>query len=210
LTIVFGLVLGIMNTYGTAIGIICNQLNYSEDNASLFGAVFIVGGIVGSGVFGGIVEVYKNYRVATIVICSATALTPIALLFSLQSHSVALVTTSCFVVGFASVSILPVGIDFGVELTHPIPESISSGLLMSMGQFFGIIFTIVVSIIITRKGDAGVILGQSIMIVMAGIAAVLSFFVKEDLKRLKEQKSTIFKGEVKTIEDEITESGLII
>lgn len=45
--------------------------------------MFIVGGIVGSGVFGGIVEVYKNYRVATIVICAATTITPIALLFSL-------------------------------------------------------------------------------------------------------------------------------
>lgn len=133
LTVVFGLVLGIMNTYGTAIGIVCAQYGYSEDNASLFGAVFIVGGIVGSGVFGGIVEVYKNYRVATIMICVATAITPIALLFSLKSGNVVLSSLSCFIVGFASVSILPVGIDFGVELTHPIPESISSGLLMSMG-----------------------------------------------------------------------------
>jgi hypothetical protein len=65
LIVVFGLVLGIMNTYGTAIGIICAQYDYTEDNASLFGAVFIGGGIVGSGVFGGIVEVKKNYRVAT-------------------------------------------------------------------------------------------------------------------------------------------------
>lgn len=133
LTIVFGLVLGIMNTYGTAIGIICAQYNFTEDNASLFGAVFIVGGIVGSGVFGGIVEVYKNYRVATCVICVATAITPLALLFSLKSGNVALSAVSCFIVGFASVSILPVGIDFGVELTHPIAESISSGLLMSSG-----------------------------------------------------------------------------
>lgn len=159
LTVVFGLVLGIMTTYGTIIGIITSEYGYSDDNASLFGAVFIVGGIIGSGVFGTIVEIYKNYKSVTCVICTLTAITPITLLFSLKSMNVTLASLSCFIVGFSSVSILPVGIDFGVELTHPVAESISSGLLMSMGQFFGILFTVIASILITKKGDLGVIVG---------------------------------------------------
>lgn len=83
--------------------------------------------------FGTIVEIKKNYRLITCVICFLTALSPIALLFSLKSLNVVLSALTCFVVGFSSVSILPVGIDFGVELTFPVAESISSGLLMSMG-----------------------------------------------------------------------------
>ena len=47
--------------------------------------------------------------------------------------SIVWTSVSCFIVGFASVSILPVGIDFAVELSHPIPEPISSGLIMSCG-----------------------------------------------------------------------------
>lgn len=83
LVIVFGLILGLMNTYGTIMGIVATQLGYTEADSSNFGAVFIVGGLVGSGVFGGIVEVKKNYKVITCVISILTALTPIPLLFSL-------------------------------------------------------------------------------------------------------------------------------
>ena len=83
----------------------------------------------------------------------------------------------CTVVGFASVSILPVGIDFGVELTHPVAESISSGLLMSSGQLFGIIFTVVSSLLITKKGDSGIIISELIMILFAFFAFGVSFFI---------------------------------
>ena len=157
LVVNFGIILGIMNTYGTIIGIITFNYGYSEGNTSLFGAIFILGGIVGSGVFGGIVEVYKNYRTALIIISWLTAVFPIALLFSFPTMIVWLVTLACFVLGFATISVLPVGIDFGVELTHPVGESISTGVLMSSGQIFGIILTIGCSVLITEKGNSGII-----------------------------------------------------
>ena len=94
----------------------------------MFGAIFIVCGIIGSGVFGGIVEVYKNYKKALIAIALMTAVSPIGLLFALLSMKVWLVAVACFIVGFASISVLPVGIDFGIELTHPIGEAISTGV----------------------------------------------------------------------------------
>lgn len=166
-----------MTTLGTVIGIITTQYGYSASNASLFGAVFIVGGIIGSGVFGTIVEIKKNYKVVTCVICAITAISPIGLLFALKSLNVAATAIGCTVVGFASVSILPVGIDFGVELTHPVAESISSGLLMSSGQLFGIIFTVVSSLLITKKGDSGIIISELMMILFAFFASGVSFFI---------------------------------
>jgi len=117
-----------MNTYGTIMGIICDTYGYTEGNISLFGGIFIFGGIVGSGVFGGIVEVYKNYKKALIAIALLTTLSPVGLLFTLLSMKVWLVTLASFFVGFSSVAVLPVGIDFGVELTHPIGEAISTGV----------------------------------------------------------------------------------
>ena len=177
LVITFGIVLGIMTTYGTIIGIICAEYGYTDDQASLFGAVFIVGGIIGSGVFGGIVEVKKNYKVVTCVICVLTATTPVPLLFSMKAINVTATAFCCSIVGFASISILPVGIDYGVELTYPISESVSSALLMSSGQVFGIVFTIIASLLISRKDNAGIIIGQVMMICAATCAAVLSFFI---------------------------------
>lgn len=188
LVIVFGLILGLMNTYGTIMGIMATQLEYTAANSSTFGAVFIVGGLVGSGVFGGIVEVKKNYKVVTCVISVLTALLPIPLLFSLFSMNVVAVNISSFAVGFASISILPVGIDFGVELTHPVAESVSSGLLMSAGNFLGIFMTLASSYLITALGNKGCGISQIILIGVAWLAAVVSFTIKEDLKRLKESR----------------------
>lgn len=48
------------------------------------------------------------------------------------------------------------------------------------------------------------------MIVAAWVAAILSFFIKEDLKRLKQQGEAETAGEVKTAEDEMKEGGLIM
>ena len=188
LVVVFGLILGLMNTYGTIMGIVATQLGYSAANSSNFGAVFIVGGLVGSGVFGGIVEVKKNYKVVTCAISLLTAIFPIPLLFSLNSMNVIAVNICCFAVGFASISILPVGIDFGVELTHPVAESVSSGLLMSAGNFLGIFLTLASSYLITALGDKGCNISQGILIGVAWLAAIMSFTIKEDLKRLNESR----------------------
>lgn len=141
----FGLVLGMMNTYGTIIGIITAALDYGSTAASLFGAVFIIGGIVGSAAFGVLVEVKKNYKVATIIIAGASSVMPLVLMMSLLTHNDNLVSICCFFTGFAMIAIIPVGLDFGVELTHPTPEPVSSGILLSSGAGIGIILTIAAS-----------------------------------------------------------------
>ena len=43
---------------------------------------------------------------------------------------------------------MAVAFDFAVEMTYPIGESFSTGMLMSSGQIFGIIFTIITGQII--------------------------------------------------------------
>lgn len=169
-------------------GIIAFQLGYTPANSSMFGAVFIVGGLIGSGVFGGIVEVKKNYKFMTCVSSCLSALLAIPLLFCLQSINVTAATVCCFFVGFVSIAILPVGIDFGVELTHPVAESVSSGLILSAGNFIGIFLTLAGSILITRLGNKGCVIAQLVLILFACIAAVISFTIKEDLRRLNESR----------------------
>jgi len=134
-----------MNTYGTIIGILTSALGYNDGAASAFGATFIVGGIIGSACFGVIVELKKNYRVVTIVICGLSSLTPFLQMIALNTNIISISSFSCFLTGFSMVSILPVGIDFGVELTHPTPEPVISGLLVSSGAIIGIILTILSS-----------------------------------------------------------------
>ena len=45
--------------------------------------------------------------------------------------------------GFFILPILPVGFSFIVEITHPVSEIMSTGLMMSLGQIAAIVLTVV-------------------------------------------------------------------
>jgi hypothetical protein len=51
-----------------------------------------------------------------------------------------MVSLFCFIVGFSMIPIMAVGFELGVEVTYPIDESYSTGLLMFSGQLLGIIY----------------------------------------------------------------------
>ena len=51
-----------------------------------------------------------------------------------------LVTLCCLLVGASMIPIMAVGFELGVELSFPIDESYSTGLLMFAGQLLGIIY----------------------------------------------------------------------
>ena len=92
----------------------------------------------------------------------------------------------CFFVGFFGLALLPVGLDFAVEITYPMPESISSGLMLVSANVFGATFSIASSILIgtlTEK-HAGTKISMGMFLMFAIIASILFFFVKQDLRRI--------------------------
>jgi len=144
LIVTFGLIFGTVNTYGTVIGIMTAPLGYTDTDSSLFGAIFIVGGIVGSGVLGAYVEITKQYKRALLIVSIIACLTPFLLMYTLSTEVIWLCCISIFLMGL-DLAILPIGIDFGVELTFPVEEAISTGLLMSASQLVSIVTTYSVS-----------------------------------------------------------------
>ena len=178
----FGLVISFANTYGSIIGIIVNEFGYEDRVSSLFGVVYIVGSIAGAVVFGIIVEIFNNYKSATTIICGMGAISSFFIIISMKIHNVVLACITFFFSG-ASLAILPVGIDFAVELTYPVAESISTGLLMSMGNFIGLILTLGLGLIIGRYDKNGAWISMLILAIVALLSLVMSCFVKEDLRR---------------------------
>jgi len=121
LLIVFGMLNGALNTLGTIIGIIAGNYGYSTGNSSLFGAMFITGGFIGSGIFGGIVQVKKNYKAMTVFIAFISMVLEVILLFLFAYRTpVWVVATGAAFCGFSIVPIVAVAIDFAAEITHPI------------------------------------------------------------------------------------------
>ena len=104
-----------------------------QSDASQFGAVFIIGGLVGSACFGIWVELKKTYKLSVIIISILSVISSVGTAFSFLTGLTWLVTLCCFVVGASMIPIMAVGFELGVEVTYPIDESYSTGLLMFAG-----------------------------------------------------------------------------
>ena len=148
LIISYGLIVGAVNTYSGLVGLITADYGYSDAAASLMGAIFIGGSLIGSVLFGIWVEIKKNYKMALIILSVGTACFPFGLAFALPTGKLALPCIACFCIGFFGLTVLPIGIDFGVELTYPSPEAVSSGLLLTAANFFGTIFSVAGAVMI--------------------------------------------------------------
>jgi hypothetical protein len=91
-------------------------------------------------------------------------------------------------VGFFGFALLPIALDFAVELTYPVSESVVVGLVMCVEQAFSLIFSIIGSFLIEGRKEehSGVkiaVIIYCLALLIASFTAV--FFLKEDLKRIK-------------------------
>lgn len=185
LLVAFGQIQGVFNTLGTVLGLISANYGYTVDEGSNFGAMFIVGGIIGCIPFGVWVESKKAFREAVIVICgSAFVMVGMEVFFFKARHNW-LTYMLTFTQGFVSLPIMAVAFDFGVEITFPVGESFSTGLLMSAGQVFGIIYTILASVLIQEHGAEGGTYSFAFMSGACFIGLVFSLNVKNDLRRYR-------------------------
>ncbi|MEQ2201943.1 Feline leukemia virus subgroup C cellular receptor, partial [Xenoophorus captivus] len=75
---------------------------------------------------------------------------------------------------------LPLGFEFGVEITYPESEGTSSGLLNAFAQIFGIIFTLIQGGLIR---DFNPFAGNIFLSAWIFLGVVLTALIKSDLKR---------------------------
>lgn len=92
-----------------------------------------------------------------------------------------MLTNSFFVTGY-----LPVGFEFAAELTYPEPEVTSSGLLNLSANVFGIAMIAGGGQLLEDYGDltCNLVLSGALI-----IGAILTIFIRPDLKRQKAMKN---------------------
>ena len=103
----------------------------------------MVGGILGCIPFTIWVEKKQAYKMAVTTIAVMSTLFCAAEFFLFTTKNAGAVYAIIFFQGAFGFPILSVAIDFGVELTFPIGESFSSGVINSTGFFFGIVYTVI-------------------------------------------------------------------
>ncbi|CEF59750.1 Major facilitator superfamily and Major facilitator superfamily domain, general substrate transporter-containing protein [Strongyloides ratti] len=123
LGICLGGAIGLFNTlYNNLQPALCVQ-GYSSSFSGAMGAILIVSGLFGSAISAG--------------------LSAISLTIAVQFENVewwVIISIVCF--GFFGFAIYPIGLEVGVEVTFPVAEATSTGIICIMGQLEGIVFLV--------------------------------------------------------------------
>ena len=134
---VFFVGLGAFNAVTTWIEDLLKPRGFSITQAGLTGGVMIIGGILGAVVMPALSD--KKRKRVPFIFASVLGAT-LGLAGVTYASSYFMLLASAFVLGFFLLSAGPIGFQFGAEITRPIPEGTSNGLLLLMGQISGILF----------------------------------------------------------------------
>ena len=184
LSVCYTMIYATVNSTGAIISSLTEPYGYTGKDNSIFGGVFIISGILGSIVCGIVIDRYQRYRMLVILIGSFSFFFTVLSFFTLPSGSLPLFTLNQILLGFASVPMNSVGFSYSVELTYPAPESMSNGMMILIAKIYGVLITLASGTLASYSPRYAV----TLFAVNNFIAGVASFFIIEDLRRLRPKK----------------------
>ncbi|KAJ1526074.1 hypothetical protein ONE63_009239 [Megalurothrips usitatus] len=158
----------------------------ATEDAGRVGLTMVLMGVLGSIAGGLVLDTWHKFKETTIVIYILAVIGMVAFTFSVGSGNMLLVYATAGFLGFCTTGYVPVGYEFGAELTYPHPESTSVGLLNAAGESIGIALVLGAGEVLQLYGDKVTNYGF-IGALLFGL--LLSLFIKNDLRRLAATKT---------------------
>jgi MFS transporter, FLVCR family, feline leukemia virus subgroup C receptor-related protein len=196
----FFLLQSTQNALSVVLGEISVVYGFTATDGSLIGCCCILGGVIGSVVYGKILQRTGAYKTLIMIIAGMACLVFVLIRVLITLGSLPLLSTLAFALGFNLVAIAPILYDLGVEQLYPLGESYSPTFLSMFDSAGSLLLTEYCSWLLdkadflktgsTKGGD------QILMILpaMALIATLLSFTYSVELKR----QEAIKKSQVET------------
>lgn len=152
--------------------------------AGIVGTLLIVGGIVGSLVGGYVLDRSKAYKIVTFAVYVLSFLSMVLFVSTVHIHEYVAFATM-IVVGFFMTGYLPVGFEYGVEITYPENEAISSSLLNVSAQVFGLCITQLQEYMIFKHNK---VLESNIMLcAVLIVGTIVTALIRSPLRRQQAQ-----------------------
>ena len=125
---------------------------YSSADSSTIGICFILSGVASSIFMARQLDKYHCYITLIRINLIGGFICVTAMFFTIPTGNVPLLALNYSAMGFFLIPTLPVGVAYAAELTYPISEVFSSGLLLVCAELFGFFMSIVCSLAITHMG----------------------------------------------------------
>ncbi|KAF2449559.1 MFS general substrate transporter [Karstenula rhodostoma CBS 690.94] len=143
--VTFSVYVGFFNSFSSLLNQILYPYAYSEDEAGICGAILIVVGLVAAAITSPIFDRTHAYLLGIKIISVLIAFGYLALIWAPQTRSLAAPYVLAAVEGAASFSLLPIALEYLVEITFPASPEVSSTICWAGGQLFGGIFVVIMN-----------------------------------------------------------------
>ncbi|EXJ70772.1 uncharacterized protein A1O5_05762 [Cladophialophora psammophila CBS 110553] len=136
---------GFFNAFSALLNQILEPYGFSETNAGIAGAILIVVGLVCAAISSPIIDKYKFYLAYVKIAVPVLAIGYLIVIWAPQSRSLAYVFVVCALLGAASFGLVPVALEFLVEIHYPLGPELGSSLCWCGGQLLGGIFIVIMN-----------------------------------------------------------------
>lgn len=184
LLVSYNFLYGIYTTMGAVVSNLTSPYGYSTSETALFGASFILAGVFASFGFSVVLDRTNRYKLCLNILTFGACFSVLGVIWSLPSKNELLLELNLILAGIFVLPMIPVAYGFAVEITYPMPESVSNGMMIMISQLFGTLLGLVATILAKMNPIYCVYLFLGCTV----IAAINSLFVKEDLRRVRAQQ----------------------
>ncbi|KAF7907655.1 uncharacterized protein EAF01_005241 [Botrytis porri] len=139
----FWIYVGLFNSISSLINQILSPYSFSETDAGIAGALLIVVGLVTAAITSPLIDRTKSYLLAIKIQIPILGICYLAFTWAPQTRSLAAIYTILSLLGAASFSLVPVALEYLIEITHPVSPEVTSTIGWSGGQLLGGILIIV-------------------------------------------------------------------
>ncbi|XP_023706168.1 feline leukemia virus subgroup C receptor-related protein 1 isoform X2 [Cryptotermes secundus] len=147
----------------------------AEEDAGRIGLTVVLAGMMGSLLGGIILDRMHWFKQWALLVYLMSLVGVLAFMFTLKVGHIWASYLTGGLLGFFMIGYLGIGLEFAAELTYPVPEGTSSGVLNVSSEIFGITFTLIGGELLNAYGDMATILTLAgLLVVGLGMTTLIN------------------------------------
>lgn len=188
----FSVFVGFFNSISSLLNQMMQPYGFSSDEAGIAGAVLIVVGLVASAITSPILGRTKKFLLAIKIAVPIESIAYLVFVWMPGTRDIAGPYVVLAILGAAAFSLVPVALEFLIELSHPCSPEVTSTLGWATGQLFGAIFILVSNALKAGPDanppynmDRALIFEAVVALVVMPLPLCLGLFGRRDKLRLR-------------------------
>lgn len=188
----FAIYVGFFNSISSLLNQMMSPYGFSDDEAGIGGAILIVVGLVTAAVTSPILDRTKKFLLAFRILIPLIAVSYLVFVWMPETRNIAGPYVVLAVLGAACFALVPVALEYLIELSHPLSPEVTSTTAWAGGQLFGAIFVIISDALVAGKDASppknmknALIFQAVIAVVVAVLPLTLGLFGRKDKVTLR-------------------------